>query len=97
MVAAPRLPQNLFTVNPRLAEPRLGLNYTRCFAAWLAAWALTFRRYAANLRTSGQRYLNINPIGTKEPNDENFFDTQNSPRPNPDIVFNIFEYHGLGR
>jgi len=32
-VAAPRLPQMLFSGNPRLAEPRLGLNYHRCFAA----------------------------------------------------------------
>ena len=33
MVAAPRLTKILLTGNPRLAEPRLGLNYNRCFAA----------------------------------------------------------------
>jgi hypothetical protein len=33
LVATPRLPQILFNGNPRLAEPRLGLNYIRCFAA----------------------------------------------------------------
>jgi hypothetical protein len=28
-----RLTETLYNVDPRLAKPRLGLNYVRCFAA----------------------------------------------------------------